>query len=100
MLPPLAMLDLSKPGELKAHEFLLRATNPKDQMWTILDVRRHGDALLCIVRWAHPETKRQPYALAEVSLRETAVSWRYHETVESAREEMERRGAEPAERPM
>jgi hypothetical protein len=30
-LPPLAMLDLSKPGELKAHEFLLRATNPKDQ---------------------------------------------------------------------
>ena len=56
-LPPLAMLDLSKPGEREAHEFLLRATDPKDRMWTLLDVRRHGDVLLCVVRWAHPEQK-------------------------------------------
>ena len=87
-LPRLAMLDLSKPGELKAHEFLLRATNPKDQMWTILDVRRHGDALLCIVRWAHPETKRQPYALAEVSLTEAAVRWRDYGSAGTAMREL------------
>ena len=83
-LPPLAMFDLSKPGERQAHEFLLRTTNPKDQMWTLLDVRRHGDVLLCVVRWTHPETKRKPYALAEVSLTEAAVRWRDYATAEAA----------------
>ena len=83
-LPPLAMLDLSKPGERQAHEFLLRTTNPKDQMWTLLDVRRHGDVLLCVVRWVHPETKSKPYAMAEVSLTEAAVRWREVSTLEDA----------------
>ena len=83
-LPPLAMLDLSKPGERQAHEFLLRTIDPKDQMWTILDVRRHGDALLCVVRWAHPERKTKPFALAEVSLTEAAVCWRNLPTLEAA----------------
>ena len=95
-LPPLAMLDLSKPGERQAHEFLLRTTNPKDQMWTILDVRRHGDVLLCVVRWAHPATKRKLYALAEVSLTEAAVRWRDYATVEVARSKIEARCAEMA----
>ena len=94
-LPPLAMLDLSKPGERQAHEFLLRTTNPKDQMWTIFEVRRHGDVLLCVVRWAHPETKRKPYALAEVSLTETAVRWRDYATLDTARAELERRSVAP-----
>lgn len=94
-LPPLAMLDLSKPGERKAHEFLLRATNPEDKMWTILDVRRHGDVLLCIVRWVHPERKAKPFALAEVSLTETAVCWQDYAAVEEARAEMEERYAAP-----
>ena len=83
-LPPLAMLDLSKPGERQAHEFLLRTIDPKDQMWTLLDVRRHGEVLLCVVRWAHPETRRKPFALAEVSLTEAAVRWRDVSTLEDA----------------
>jgi len=89
MLPPLAMLDLSKPGEKQAHEFLLRATNPKDQMWTLLDVRRHGDVLLCVVRWVHPERQAKPFSQAEVSLTETAVCWRDYATIEEARAQME-----------
>ena len=93
-LPPLAMLDLSKPGEREAHEFLLRATNPKDRMWTVIDVRRHGDMLLCVVRWAHPERKTKPFALAEVSLTEAAVRWRDYPCVASAQAEMERCSAE------
>ena len=93
-LPPLAMLDLSKQGELQAHEFLLRTTDSKDQMWTILDVRRHGDVLLCVVRWVHPERKTKSYALAEVSLTEAAVRWRDYAMADSAREAMERRCAE------
>ena len=89
-LPPLAMLDLSKPGEREAHEFLLRATDPKDQMWTILDVRRHGDVLLCVVRWVSPAKKTKPFALAEVSLTEAAVRWRSYATAAATRSELER----------
>ena len=89
-LPPLVMLDLSKPGERQAHEFLLRTTDPKDQMWTILDVQRHGDVLLCVVRWVHPERKTKPYALAEVSLTEAAVCWRSYATAAATRSELER----------
>ena len=88
-LPPLAMLDLSKPGERQAHEFLLRTIDPKDKMWTILDVRRLGDVLLCVVRWVHPERKAKPFSLAEVSLTETAVCWCDYATVEEARAQME-----------
>ena len=90
-LPPLAMLDLSKPGEQQAHEFLLRTTNKRDQMWTILDLRRHGDLLLCVVRWVHPGTKSKPYALAEVSLTEAAVCWRNVSTLEDAQAKLAER---------
>ena len=87
-LPPLVMLDLSKPGEREAHEFLLRTIDPMDRMWTILDVRRNGDVLLCVVRWAHPERKTKPFALAEVSLTEAAVRWRDFASVAEIRQEM------------
>ena len=97
-LPPLAMLDLSKPGEREAHEFLLRATDPKDRMWTLLDVRRHGDVLLCVVRWANPERKTKPYALAEVGLTEAAVRWRDYAAADSAHAAMAHRFAEPPQR--
>ena len=41
-------------------------------MWTLLDVQRHADVLLCVVRWSvHRSTK--PFAVAEVSLIESAV---------------------------
>jgi hypothetical protein len=92
-LPPLAMLDLSKSGERQAHEFLLRTTDPKDKMWTILDVRRHGDVLLCLVRWTHPHDASKPFSLAEVSLTETAVHWQNHSSAATAQAEMERRAA-------
>ena len=94
-LPPLAMLDLSKPGERQAHEFLLRTTDPKDKMWTLLDVRRHGDVLLCIVQWAPPGSSTSPFSLADVSLTETFVHWRYYESAEAARAAMERRCEAP-----
>ena len=88
------MLDLSKPGEREAHEFLLRTIDPKDKMWTILDVRRLGDVLLCVVQWVCPVKKSKPYALAEVSLTESAVRWRDYPEVEVARSELRQRCAE------
>lgn len=83
--PPLAMLDLSKPGERLAHDFLLRATSRSDPMWTLLDLRRENDVLLCLVRWAYPDDAGKPYALAEVRLSERAVCWRNYVDSDSAR---------------
>ncbi len=54
------------------------------------------DVLLCIVRWAHPESPAKPSSLAEVSPTEIAVCWRDHPSVEAARAEMERRCAVPS----
>ena len=91
-LPRLAMLDLSKPEEREAHGFLLRATSNRDRMWTLLDLRRHGDVLLCVVRWVHPDDESKPFALAEVSLTEAAVCWRDFMTADAARAAMEQYG--------
>jgi hypothetical protein len=89
------MLDLGKPAERQAHDFLCRATSKPDRMWKLITLRRHGDVLLCIVRWTHPESPAKPFSLAEVSLTEIAACWRYYPSVEAARAEMERRCAVP-----
>ena len=91
------MLDLEKPGEREAHDFLCRIGSKDDRLWTLLDARRHEGNLLCIVRWAHPDDAAKPFALAEVSLVEKAVYWRCHPTLMAARAEMDRRCAEPSQ---
>lgn len=85
---PLAMLDFSKPGERQAHDFLCRVTSKRDRMWELFDVRRLGDVLLCVVRWVNAGSSAEPFSLAEVSLTETAVCWRYYPSIEAARAEM------------
>ena len=94
-LPLPAVLDLSKPFERQAHEFLCRATSKRDRMWTLYSLRRQGDVLLCVVRWVYPDRIAEPFSLAEVSLAETAVRWRHHATAEAARTELARRCSEP-----
>ena len=96
--PPisLATLDLSQPAERQAHDFLCRATSKRDRMWFLFDLRRHGGVLLCAVRWLHPSDAAKPFALAELSLTETAVCWRDYATAEAAGAELARRCAEPA----
>jgi hypothetical protein len=89
------MLDLSKSGERQAHDFLLRATGKPDRFWRVLDIRRHGDALLCVVRWLCPDNRAKPFSLATVSLTERAVCWRDHATLEAARAELERHSPQP-----
>jgi hypothetical protein len=68
------------------------------QMWTLLDVRRHGDVLLCVVRWVCPAKKTKPYALVEVSLTEAAVRWRDFASFENPAMEIARRCIAPAPR--
>ncbi len=92
----LATLDLSQPAEREAHDFLCRATSKRDRMWAFFDLRRQDGVLLCAVRWIHPDDAAKPFALAEVSLTETVVYWRYYATAKAARAEIARRCAEPA----
>lgn len=92
-LPPLAVLDLSKPGERQAHDFLCRATSKRDRMWTLYSLRRQGDVLLCVVGWVHSESAASRFSLAEVSMTEIAVHWRYYASPKAAQAEMERRCA-------
>lgn len=89
--PPLALLDLSKPGERQAHDFLVRATTGRERMWEVITVRRREDVLLCVVRWIHPDDAVRPYSLAEVNLAEIAVCWREYSTNGDALTALERR---------
>ena len=91
----LATLDLSQPTERQAHDFLCRMTSKPDLMWKLLDVRRLGDWLLCVVRWLHPDDDGKPYSLVEIGLKELAVYHPYYTTAEAARAELERRFAAP-----
>lgn len=91
--PPLAVLDLSKPGERQAHDFLCRATSKRHSMWKLIALRRRGDVLLCVVRWLRPRHLPAPYSLAKLSLTEPAVCWWDHATPESARSAMDARCA-------
>lgn len=88
-LPPLAVLDLSKPGERQAHDFLCRATGRREGIWNLIGLRRRGDVLLCVVRWLRPRHLPAPYSLAMLSLTEPAVRWWDHATPESARSAMD-----------
>ena len=90
-LSSLVTLDLSKPGEKRAHDFLCYATNQRDPMWTLLDVQRHADVLLCVVRWVCPHRNTKPFAVAEVSLIESAVRWKHYATKAEAKKESRRR---------
>lgn len=96
---PLAVLDLSKPGERQAHDFLCRATSRPDAMWELISLRRHDDALLCVVRWRRLDDAAKLFSLATVSLTERAVCWRDCATAEAAQAELDRRSAERSARP-
>jgi len=90
-LPPLAMLDLSKPGERQAHDFLVRATRKRDSMWKLFSLTRQEDVLLCVVRWVHPNNAARPFSLAHLCLTEPAVYWRNYATIEEVQSELEGR---------
>ncbi len=92
-LTSLVTLDLSKPAEKRAYEFLLYATDTRDPMWTLLDVQRHADVLLCVVRWVCPHRNTKPFAVAELSLIESAVRWKHYATKAEAKKESQRRAA-------
>ena len=69
---PSAVLDLSKPGEKSAHDFLVRATTGRNPLFRALAIRRKGQSLLVAV-----ETVNASYLVLRLSLTSNRLTWRY-----------------------
>ena len=66
------MLDLSKPGEKSAHDFLVRTTTGRNPLFRALAIRRKGQSLLVAV-----ETVNASYLVLRLSLTSNRLTWRY-----------------------
>ena len=69
---PSAVLDLSKPGEKSAHDFLVRATTGRNPLFRAYAIRRKGRSLLVCV-----ETISRSYLVLRLSLTSNRLAWRY-----------------------
>ena len=86
MRPPsiAAKLDLSKPGEAWAEDYLRRASTGNDAFWRPLGIRRDAAALFVAVRWLIGK-KCERFSVVTISLTEHAVSWRKYRTAQAAK---------------
>ncbi len=86
MRPPAiaAKLDLSKPGEAWAEDYLRRASTGRDAFWRPLGIHRDAAALFVAVRWLIGK-KGERFSVVTISLTEHAVSWRKYPTAHAAR---------------
>ena len=86
MRPPAiaATLDLSKPGEAWAEDYLRRASTGSDAFWRPLGIRRNAEALLVAVRWLIGK-RSERFSVVTISLTEHAVSWRKYPSAKAAR---------------
>ena len=69
---PSAVLDLSKPGEKSAQDFLVRATTGRNPLFRAYAIRRKGRSLLVCV-----ETVNASYLVLRLSLTSHRLTWRY-----------------------
>jgi hypothetical protein len=79
-----AKLDLSKPGEAWAEDYLRRASTGSDAFWRPLGIRRDAAALFVAVRWLIGK-RCEHLSVVTISLTEHAVSWRKYPTAQAAR---------------
>ena len=86
MRPPaiVAKLDLSKPGEAWAEDYLRRASTGSDAFWRPLGIRRDAAAMFVAVRWLIGK-KSERFSVVTLSLTEHAVSWRKYSSAKAAR---------------
>ena len=80
-----AKLDLSKPGEAWAEDYLRRASTGKEAFWRPLAIRRDATALLVAVRWLDWQPEKDRYSVVTLSLTEPALSWRKYPTAKAAK---------------
>ncbi len=85
--PPIiaAKLDLSKPGEAWAEDYLRRASTGKEAFWRPLAIRRDHAALIVAVQWLEWQPAKDRYSVVTISLTERALSWRKYQTADAAK---------------
>ncbi len=83
--PPViaAKLDLSKPGEAWAEDYLRRASTGKEAFWRPLGIRRDASALFVAVRWLIGK-KAERFYVVTISLTKPAVSWHKYPSAKAA----------------
>lgn len=89
---PLALLDLTKPSERAMHDYLTRATTGRHPSLRLLDLRRVGPPLVCVVQWTH---NKEP-AVLEIASDAAGISLYFtpYLTTDLARAELNRRCAD------
>ena len=80
-----AKLDLSKPGEAWAEDYLRRASTGKEAFWRPLAIRRDNAALLVAVRWLDWQPAKDRFSVVTLSLTEQALSWRKYPNAKAAK---------------
>ena len=79
-----AKLDLSKPSEAWAEDYLRRASTGHDAFWRPLAVRRDAAALFVAVRWLIGKKSGQ-FSVVKISLTEQAITWRKYPSAKAAK---------------
>lgn len=90
-----AVLDLADPQERAAHDLLRRSCSGRWPIWRLLALRRGDAVLYAAVEWVRGKA-RSRFAVAEVSLLEAAVCWRYFPSAAAARRSLSQTGREQA----
>ncbi len=80
-----AKLELSKPGEAWAEDYLRRASTGKEAFWRPLAIRRDVAELLIAVRWLNWQPTKDRFSVVTLSLTEQALSWRKYPSANAAR---------------
>ena len=80
-----AKLDLSKPGEAWAEEYLRRASTGKEAFWRPLAIRRDDAALLVAVQWLDWQPAKDRFSVVTLSLTEKALWWRKYPSAKAAK---------------
>lgn len=91
--PPtvVAVLNLADAQERAAHDLLRRFCTGRWPIWRLLALRRADGVLCAAVEWVSGKARRR-FAVAELSLREEAVCWRYFPTSAAARKSLSQTG--------
>lgn len=90
---PLAQLDLSKPGEAWAEDYLRRACSGRAPMWRLIDLRRDESSLRVAVRWTKSDGQG-PFSVVTLSLVEVELHWKYFDTETAARKALDEKPEE------
>ena len=85
-----AKLDLSKPGEAWAEDYLRRASTGIDAFWRPIGIRRDAGALFVAERWLIGK-KSEHHSVVTISLTEHAVSWHKYPSAKAALADIDRK---------